>query len=120
MWNIYDQTSIVPTVLNGWHNIRSISNKNKASNKISPFLKTRLSQNIYQNFCQSSMAASFRPASDISDIVDSDLITLDEVRTWTVDALKDYCRKRGFKVSGSKDRQRVFHHVSGIEDYKLL
>ena len=49
------------------------------------------------------MAASFRPASDISDIVDSDLITLDEVRTWTVDALKDYCRKRGFKISGSKD-----------------
>ena len=49
------------------------------------------------------MAESVRPASKISDIFHSNLITLTEVRTCTVVALKDYCRKRGFKISGSKD-----------------
>ena len=31
-----------------------------------------------------------------------DLITYEQVESWTVDALKEYCRKRNFKVSGSK------------------
>ena len=47
------------------------------------------------------MAATIRPASKISDIFHSDLITMNEVRTCTVDALKDCCLKRGFKMSGS-------------------
>ena len=49
------------------------------------------------------MASSFQRASEIQTIVDSDLITLEEVKIWTVEALKDFCRKRGFKVSGSKE-----------------
>ena len=47
------------------------------------------------------MEATIRPASKISDVFHSDLITMNEVRTCTVDALKDCCLKRGFKMSGS-------------------
>lgn len=32
----------------------------------------------------------------------NDLISYEEVETWSIDALKEYCRKRSFKVSGSK------------------
>ena len=53
--------------------------------------------------CQNSMAESVSPASKISDIFHSNLITLNEVRTSTVESLKDYCWKRDFKISGSKD-----------------
>lgn len=31
-----------------------------------------------------------------------DIISHDVVETWNVDALKDYCRRRGYKVTGSK------------------
>ena len=32
-----------------------------------------------------------------------DLITCEEVESWSVDALKEYGRKRNYKVSGSKE-----------------
>ena len=46
------------------------------------------------------MATNF---SDIEISAQNDLISHDEVLTWSVEALKDYCRKRGYKVSGSKN-----------------
>lgn len=36
------------------------------------------------------------------NIIDSDLISLNEVETWTTDALKEYCRRRAFKCSGTR------------------
>ena len=38
----------------------------------------------------------------MEDLVSSDLISLTEVETWHTDALKDYCRRRGFKCSGNR------------------
>lgn len=32
----------------------------------------------------------------------NDLITHEEVEMWSLEALKDYCRRRGYKVTGSK------------------
>ena len=40
--------------------------------------------------------------SEMEDLVSSDLISLTEVETWHTDALKDYCRRRGFKCSGNR------------------
>lgn len=37
-----------------------------------------------------------------TDLFDSDLIRMEEVKTWDTDALKEYCRKRGYKVSGTR------------------
>lgn len=37
------------------------------------------------------------------NLVKDDLIALTEVKTWNIDALKDFCRKRGYKITGSKD-----------------
>lgn len=34
--------------------------------------------------------------------IDSDLISLEEVNMWSTDALKEFCRKRGYKVSGTR------------------
>jgi hypothetical protein len=39
---------------------------------------------------------------DTDNICVDDLITLEEIHTWDITALKEYCRKRNFKVSGSK------------------
>lgn len=36
------------------------------------------------------------------DIVREELISMDEVKTWSIEALKDFCRKRGFRCTGSK------------------
>lgn len=38
-----------------------------------------------------------------TNLVENDLITLDEVKLWKLDALKDYCKKRGYKVTGTRE-----------------
>ena len=43
------------------------------------------------------MASNRTPCTD-----QEDLISLAEVETWDTEALKDYCRRRGYKVSGSR------------------
>jgi hypothetical protein len=35
-------------------------------------------------------------------MTESERITYEEVETWSVEALKDFCRKRNFNVTGSK------------------
>ena len=41
-------------------------------------------------------------AQDIPYSEQPDLISYEEVERWSVESLKDFCRKRGFKVTGSK------------------
>ena len=36
------------------------------------------------------------------NIVEDDLISLEHVETWDSDALKEYCQRRGYKVSGTR------------------
>ena len=66
-----------------------------------------------------------------------DLISYDEVERWSVEALKDFCRRRGYKVTGAKRElvARVFclynqevpeeptareQEISRKKDYKSL
>ena len=46
------------------------------------------------------MAFNATTALDID--TEEDIISLEEVQTWSLDALKDFCKKRGYKVTGSK------------------
>ena len=39
----------------------------------------------------------------MENFFDNDLITLSEVKMWDTSALKEFCRKRGYKVSGSRE-----------------
>ena len=39
---------------------------------------------------------------ETNNIFENNLIRMDEVKTWSTDSLKEYCRKRGYKVSGTK------------------
>ena len=43
----------------------------------------------------------------------SDEISLEEIQTWRVDALKEFCRKRDLKLSGTKAelQARVFSAI---------
>ena len=41
--------------------------------------------------------------------VEADLFSLDEVNMWSTEALKEYCRKRGYKVSDT--RAELFQSV---------
>lgn len=50
------------------------------------------------------MAAAF---PDEEQLCQSDIISLDEVDMWTTDSLKDFCRRRGHKVSGTKSELRA-------------
>lgn len=38
-----------------------------------------------------------------SQIINYDLISLEEVKLWSINALKEYCRRRGYKVTGTKE-----------------
>jgi hypothetical protein len=40
---------------------------------------------------------------DCIKLIEKDLITLEEIKLWTTDALKEYCRRRGYKVTGTRD-----------------
>ena len=37
-----------------------------------------------------------------AELFQDDLIRMDEVQTWATESLKDYCKKRGYKVSGTR------------------
>ena len=41
--------------------------------------------------------------NNMENMFEEDLISLAEVKTWDTEALKDFCRKRGYKVSGTRD-----------------
>lgn len=41
--------------------------------------------------------------TDTCNLLQHDLISLAEVKLWNVEALKDYCKKRSYKVSGTKE-----------------
>lgn len=41
-------------------------------------------------------------ATSIDTIETENIISHEELETWSVEALKDYCRKRGYKVTGAK------------------
>lgn len=43
--------------------------------------------------------------------VEDDLISLNEIKMWTVDALKDYCKKRSYKVSGTLEELQARVYV---------
>ena len=63
------------------------------------------------------MAFNATTASDID--TEEDIISLEEVQTWSLDALKDFCKKRGYKVTGSKKelmaRVYVLYNISVSE-----
>lgn len=71
------------------------------------------------------------------NLFQNDLIRLEEVQTWSTDSLKEYCRKRGYKVSGTRSElcARVYflynkntpeeptlkeQEISKKKDYKTL
>lgn len=52
-------------------------------------------------------------------VEEQDKISLEEVETWNIESLKDYCRKRNFKVTGSKKElvARVYVlYNNGVEE----
>jgi hypothetical protein len=64
----------------------------------------------------------------MEDLVSSDLISLNEVETWDTEALKDYCRRSGFKCSGKRKElcSRVYTlyiaetpEVPGLNDQEI-
>ena len=64
----------------------------------------------------------------MEDLVSSDLISLNEVETWDADAMKYYCRRSGFKCSGTRKElcSRVYtlynaetSEVPGLSDQEI-
>jgi hypothetical protein len=81
--------------------------------------------------------ASCSATNTENNIQQEDIISHEEVEMWSVDALKDYCKRRGYKVTGSKKElvSRVYflynnnvaeepsareQHISIKNDYKSL
>lgn len=55
-------------------------------------------------------------------VLDDELITHEVVETWSLDSLKDYCRRRGYKVTGAKKElvSRVYFMYNDPDKYPEL
>jgi hypothetical protein len=42
---------------------------------------------------------------DCIKLIEKDLITLEVIKLWKTDALKEHCRRREYKVTGTRDEQ---------------